>query len=195
MIQYTLTTKDDDLIGILHLQQQNLAAALPENERQSQGFVTVVHRLSDLQRMNKTEKHIIAKENDTVVAYLLAMTKEAKEDIPVLRPMFALFEKLLFAGRLLELYRYMVVGQVCVAKAYRSKGVLAACYDFYKNSFQTKYDFAVTEIDATNTRSLAAHRRIGFTEIHRYTAPDEKVWVIVLWDWNALAQKNADAAV
>ena len=190
MILYTLATSTDDLNGILKLQRQNLPAALAEEEKKSQGFVTVVHSQSDLESMNNIERHVIAKEGDRVIAYLLAMTEQSKEIIPVLRPMFAVFEKLSFAEKPLSYYRYMVVGQVCVDKQYRGKGILDACYAFYKETFQPSYDFAITEIDATNLRSLAAHKRIGFEEIYRYTAPDKKEWVIVLWDWNHLATQK-----
>lgn len=190
MVQYTKATTEDDLKGILSLQQQNLVTALPEEEIQSQGFVTVVHSLNGLERMNKIENHIIAKEDEKVIAYLLAMTGHSKEDLPVLWPMFAVFHELFFAGNPLTQYRYMVVGQVCVERAYRGKGILDKCYAFYKETFQQAYAFAITEIAATNLRSLAAHRRIGFEAIHRYKAPDGKEWVIVLWDWNGLAQKE-----
>lgn len=186
MLQYTSATTKDDLKGILALQKQNLATALPDEEKQSQGFVTVVHSLDDLERLNNIEKHVIAKEGESVMAYLLAMTEASKEDIPVLRPMFAVFEELSFAGKPLSHFRYIVVGQVCVDKRYRGKGVLDNCYAFYKTTFQPAYDFAITEIDVTNLRSLAAHKRIGFQELHRYTAPDGKEWAIVLWDWNLL---------
>jgi GNAT superfamily N-acetyltransferase len=189
MIRYTGAATEKDLQGILDLQKQNLPTALSDDEKRSQGFVTVLHSLEDLERMNKIERHIIAKEDENVVAYLLAMTKLSKEDIPVLRPMFAVFEELSFAGKPLSHFRYMVVGQVCVDKAYRGKGVLDECYAFYRKIFEPNYDFAITEIDATNLRSLAAHKRIGFEEFHRYKAPDEKEWVIVLWDWNGLAYR------
>lgn len=187
MIQYTSAKTQDDLKGILTLQQQNLATALSDEEKNSQGFVTVVHSLESLQRLNNIENHIIVKEGKSVIAYLLAMTVWSKEDIPVLRPMFAVFEELSFIGKPLYYFRYIVVGQVCVDKRYRGTGVLDNCYAFYRTTFQPDYDFAITEIDATNLRSLAAHKRIGFQELHRYTAPDGKEWVIVLWDWNSLA--------
>jgi RimJ/RimL family protein N-acetyltransferase len=78
----------------------------------------------------------------------------------------------------------MVVGQVCIDKEYRGKGLLDNCYTAYKEHFIHQYDFAVTEIASNNLRSLAAHTRIGFKEIHRYISPDQTEWCIVLWDWN-----------
>jgi len=52
-------------------------------------------------------------------------------------------------------------------------------------TFVDKFDFAITEIDNRNQRSLNAHKRIGFREIHRYNSADKTEWVIVVWDWKA----------
>jgi GNAT superfamily N-acetyltransferase len=190
VIVYTTAETESDLQQILRLQQQNLAAALSTEEIREQGFVTVVHSLEDLQRINNIEPHVIAKDDGKVIAYLLAMTERSKEDIPVLRPMFAVFQSLVFAGRGLTQYRYLVVGQVCVDKAYRGQGILDQCYQFYRQTFQSKFDFAITEIDATNGRSLAAHKRIGFQEVHRFHSAAGTEWVIVIWDWNRLSGEN-----
>lgn len=183
MIVYTPAQTDKDLQGILALQRANLASNLSADEIAVQGFVTVVHSFEDLAKMNEAERHIIAKEDDKVIAYLLAMTPAAKDDVPLLRPMFGLFDDLLFYGKPVSAYPCIVIGQVCVDKSYRGRGVLDACYLTYRNAFQTKYAFAVTEIATRNTRSLAAHRRIGFQELHRYTATGGEEWSIVIWNW------------
>ncbi|HEV8504803.1 MAG TPA: hypothetical protein VGQ53_05370 [Chitinophagaceae bacterium] len=61
MIVYTTADSKNDLQGILDLQKQNLAAGLPLDEIQSQGFVTVDHSYEQLQKLNDYEKHVIAK--------------------------------------------------------------------------------------------------------------------------------------
>ncbi|MEJ7769795.1 MAG: hypothetical protein WKF89_18390, partial [Chitinophagaceae bacterium] len=53
-----------------------------------------------------------------------------------------------------------------------------------KKEYLSKYDFAITEIDGKNQRSLHAHKRVGFKEVGRYDAPGNTEWVIVLWNWN-----------
>lgn len=184
MIVYTTSQDDNDLKGILNLQKINLARNLPQEEIESQGFVTVLHKLEDLQKMNAIEQHIIAKGDGNVIAYLLAMTHKSKFDIPVLVPMFNVFESLQYKDKPLSLYNYMVVGQVCVDKNYRGQGVLDKCYDLYIERFKGRYDFAVTEIATNNQRSLNAHKRIGFRTIHEYAAPDGVRWAIVLLEWN-----------
>ena len=183
MIVYTTSQDDSDLKGILNLQKINLAKNLSQEEIESQGFVTVLHRLEDLQKMNAIEQHVIAKDNDTVIAYLLAMTEKSKSDIPVLVPMFDIFESLLYKSKPLSQYNYMVVGQVCVDKKYRGQRILDKCYDLYIDAFKGRYDFAVTEIAISNQRSLNAHKRIGFKTISEYTAPDGERWAIVLLEW------------
>lgn len=188
MIIYTIAQSDDDLHGILDLQKANLRVNLSDTEINSQGFVTVVHSFRELKELNDIEAHVIAKQQDKVIAYLLAMTSKSKKNIPVLVPMFEMFEQVRLGTKFIANYNFIVVGQVCVAKEYRGKGILAKAYSKYKEHFENKYDFAITEIDNANQRSLSAHKKIGFTEIHRYHSPDKTEWVIVVWDWKGLSR-------
>ena len=179
------TTADtkNDLEGILTLQKANLAQGLTLEEIQSQGFVTVIHNYDQLKKLNDYEKHVIVKEKNKVIAYLLAMTQQSKFDIPILIPMFNVFDRILYADKKIAEYNYIVVGQVCIDREYRGQGILDNCYTAYKEYYSDKYDFAITEIASTNIRSLNAHKRIGFREIHNYKSSDNTEWVIVLWDW------------
>jgi len=183
MITYTTSASKEDLTGILNLQKANLPKVLTREEIQSQGFVTVAHSYEDIKRLHDIEPHLIAKHGDRVIAYLLAMTVRSKSDIPILIPMFELFDKILFNKKPVSAYNYMVVGQACVDKQYRGQGILDNCYSAYKKHFIHKYNFAITEIASSNLRSLHAHTRIGFKEIHRYSSDGKTEWCIVLWDW------------
>jgi L-amino acid N-acyltransferase YncA len=184
MITYTTADTATDLEGILKLQKANLARDLTHEEIQSQGFVTVDHTFAQLKKLNDAEKHIIAKDKDRVVAYLLAMTKDCRQDIPILFPMFEVFDSIRYNNRKVSECNYLVVGQVCVDKQYRGQGILDRAYAAYRDHFSSKYDFAITEIAATNTRSRNAHQRIGFREVHSYRSPDGVEWVVVIWEWD-----------
>ncbi len=183
MITYKLSDSTAELAGILKLQKENLARNLSAAEIQSQGFVTVDHSYDQLKKLNDFEKHLIAKDNDAVVGYVLAMTQQSKFDLPVLVPMFELFENILYENKKISACNYLVIGQVCVSKAYRGMGIFDRSYAAYKKFYSHTYDFAITEIAASNTRSLNAHKRIGFKDIYRYTGPDNIEWVVVLWNW------------
>jgi GNAT superfamily N-acetyltransferase len=183
MITYTTSKTKDELAQILALQKQNLAVGLSADQIKAQGFVTVSHSFEDLYKLNELEAHVIAKDNDRVVAYVLAMTARSRFDIPILLPLFESFEEVHYQHKKIASYNYMVVGQVCVAADYRGQGVFDACYAAYKSYFKDKYDFAITEIATRNQRSLHAHKRVGFETIHTYVAPDGEEWNIVLWKW------------
>jgi GNAT superfamily N-acetyltransferase len=182
MIEYTCVTTEQQLMGILDLQHQNLLMNLDEAEIREQGFVTVRHSIADLQSMNAIEPHVIAVENERVVGYLLAMTVLSRNDIPVLVPMFETIDRIEYEGHPVSASSYIVVGQACVDKSYRGKGIFDGLYSYYAGYFKERYDYIITEIDDMNKRSLRAHRRVGFKTINEYVAPNGITWHIVLWD-------------
>lgn len=183
MIVHTTSRTDKDLLGIRDLQKSNLAQNLSASEISAQGFVTVVHTLEDLRKLSDHEEQLIIKDDEKVIGYLLAMTKKSKSDIPILIPFFNLFDEIIYKSKLISAYNYIVVGQVCIDKDYRGIGLLDKSYAAYKENFKKRYDFAITEIAVNNARSINAHKRIGFAELHRYTDANNIQWSVVLWDW------------
>ncbi|EKB48975.1 GNAT family N-acetyltransferase [Cecembia lonarensis] len=171
----------DDLNGILKLQDENHLQTISSLE---DGFVTVRHDMDVLKKMNDFAPHVIAKSGERVVAYALAMTPQTKEDVPVLIPMFEQFDHLTYQSKQLSLWNYLVVGQVCVSKYFRGQGIFDRLYQFYRSTFEKKFDFAITEIASNNPRSIRAHQRVGFEEIHRFTDSLPVDWSIVIWNWN-----------
>lgn len=183
MIVYTTVNSQEEILQVLNLQKINLSQNLTAEQISSQGFVTVIHSYGTLKKMNDIEQSIIAKNDDRVIGYLLAMTRQSKNDIPVLIPMFTAFDNVIYDNKKISAYKYIVVGQVCIAKEWRGQGILDDCYLAYKKHFSLKYDFAITEIQSKNKRSVNAHIRIGFKIIHSYKDLDGDEWDIVLWDW------------
>ncbi len=182
-IDYKSCTSNDEILGIRNLQKENHYSSLSREEMSSEGFLTCTHSIELLNELNTVAPHVIAIANNKVIAYLLTMTARAKGKMPILNPMFAEFETLLYKGQTIAVYNYLIVGQVCVAKGFRGKGVLNKCYELYKDLYSSKYDFAITEVDSRNKRSLKAHFSIGFQEIHRYNTAEGEEWSVVIWDW------------
>ena len=180
---YTTSQTDEDLLGIMALQQSNLRTNLSKEDVFNQGFVTVVHTLEDLRKMNDIEQHIICKDGDKIVAYLLAMTVQSKNDLPILFPMFEKFEKIQYLDKPVSQFNYIIVGQACINKNYRGQGILDQSYAIFRDRFKDKYDFAITEISCSNERSLKAHKRIGFFEVYIYQDPGKEEWSVVIWEW------------
>jgi hypothetical protein len=170
----------EEFVGILNLQQENHIKNL---ESLDQGFLFAEHNVEDLWKMSSFAPHIIAKDDEVVAAYILAMTVDCKEDVEMLIPMFEEFDQLEYECIPLSEYNYLVVGQVCVSRDYRGQGVFDQCYELYREVHADNFDFAITEISDRNYRSLAAHYRVGFRELSRYPNANGEEWIIVVWDW------------
>lgn len=180
---YKFSETDEELKQILQLQAQNHKDSVDEDTKAKQGFVTVKHSFSEIKALNNIEKHTILKVDNQVEAYVLAMTKKSKNLIPILEPMFKIFDEIFYKNKKISEYKYMVCGQVCVGEKVRGKGVFDEIYQFYRENLEKDYDFCITEIAVNNTRSIRAHERIGFKTIHRYTDVFGIDWLVVLWDW------------
>lgn len=168
-----------ELEGILALQQQNLKPNLTIEQQQKQGFVTVEHTLEQLQILNAVEPHIIAVDEGLVIAYALTMTAAAKKEIPLLVPMFEMFEKIKYQGKPLLASDYYVMGQICIHQNYTGKGVFRQLYDKHRAVFAPKFKYFLTEISTSNKRSIRAHEKVGFKTIHTFQ-DDIDEWNIVL---------------
>lgn len=183
MIRYRGVQNDEELNQILVLQQNNLARSLTPEEIKTQGFVTVEHTFDMLKHMNTSCPHIIAKDGDQVVGYTLTMTQDFGDKIEVLKPMFKKINSINYNSELINESTFLIMGQVCIDKAYRSQGVFAGLYNEMKNKYTHNYKYLITEIAFSNKRSLRAHAKVGFESILQYPDSDGVDWVIVLWDW------------
>lgn len=172
-----------ELEQILDLQRKNLKQELSEEEMRSQGFVTVHHDLAALEHMHALAPSVMALQGSELVAYALMMPRECRILMPVLVPMFELFDRLEYRGKPLNDHRFYVMGQICIDKAHRGRGLFELLYHKHRELYQQRFDFIITEVAVRNQRSLRAHERVGFQTVHTYRdATDE--WAVVLWDWS-----------
>jgi GNAT superfamily N-acetyltransferase len=184
-LHFTTVSNAGEVRQIRELQAANLPSALTPDTMASQGFVTVRHDLDVLQRMNEAAPAIIAKDGDWVVAYALVMPREFASDVPILQPLFEMLDALSWRGALLrDQPRWFVMGQVCVAEAYRGRGVFDGLYRAMAEAYRDRYDFTVTEVAARNTRSLRAHARAGFRTLQVYPdATTGEDWHVIVLDF------------
>lgn len=173
-----------ELEQILALQAQNHRDCISAEQAARDGFVTVAHTLDVLERMHAVAPSVIAKDGDRLAGYALVMPLEARPLLPILAPMFQLFETLSWRGRPLGEHRYYVMGQVCVAQGYRGQGVFDALYRQHRQSYGDRFDCTVTEVATRNLRSMRAHLRVGFEVIATYRdATDD--WAVIALDLRA----------
>ena len=168
-IELTTVSTPDDVRDILGLQARNLPSALTPEAMADQGFVTVRHDASVLQRMNEAAPAIVAKAAGRVVGYALVMPPSFAADVPILGPLFEMLKSLSWKGvPLLDNPRWFVMGQICIAEGYRGMGIFDGLYRTMAERYGSRFDLVVTEVAARNTRSLRAHARVGFEPLHVY---------------------------
>jgi len=181
-MQACIVITEEELQQIVQLSQQNNKTNVADNEKLSQGFISWNYSFELLKQMHALHPNVIVKDGNTLAGYALVALKEAKQFHPDLATMIANLETIYYVGKKLTEYNYYVMGQVCVNKDYRGKGVFDMLYQYHKTLFKDKFHFVITEISATNYRSLRAHEKVGFKTIHTYKDA-MGVWHVVLWDW------------
>ncbi len=153
----------EELNQILQLQQKNLKSVVTIDERETDGFLTVEHDLPLLKAMNDACPHIIAIDRQQLVGYALCMHPKFADSIEILRPMYHEINK-----TITEKDNYMVMGQICVAKSHRGKGLFRGLYQTMQVKLPEGFDTIITEVDDENKRSLMAHINVGFRTLKVY---------------------------
>jgi ribosomal protein S18 acetylase RimI-like enzyme len=180
MVVYTRSKSNQELNQIIALQAENLPSNISREEAQSQGFVTVIHDLNMLGKMNSPYPHVIAKNKKNVIGFALVMLKNFANEIPVLVPMFEKINELTYNSKPLINQKYFVMGQICIAKEYRGQGILQGLYELLGKAMKDNFDYIITEISKNNLRSQRAHEKIGFELLSEYTASDGLEWKIII---------------
>jgi hypothetical protein len=143
-----------DLPAIVALQDANLrASANPP----PQGFLSA--RLSEDQflAMDRDLAVIVAMQDGEVCGYVCAARNELSGRIPIVAAMLAALPGMSFLGRSLASQRTFVYGPVCVAAAWRGRGVLRGMYDALRREIAGDYDAGVLFVAKDNPHSLHAH--------------------------------------
>jgi ribosomal protein S18 acetylase RimI-like enzyme len=181
-----LVETEQELLGLKQLQTNNLRRLIGEEEAMKEGFVTSEYTIELLQQMHEVHPSIIVKEGEEVVGYTIVTNKVVYGAHPELDHLFNTLDATEYKGVPLKNSNYIMIGQVCVAKAHRGQGWVPKMYAYYKKLHSKEYTYLVTDISQANKRSIRMHQKIGFETI----GVIEQVgtgWDIVLWDWTNLA--------
>ena len=180
-IHISLATTDDDLKQILHLQALNHKSNLSPEQALKNGFVTVRHTESLLKTICQPYHHIIAKLDDKVVGYALVMLSRYSNLVPELQMMDDLLNKLYYTNKPMRTFKYVIMGQICIAEEVRGKRVFDDLYGYMSTYLKNHFDFIITEVAERNQRSMKAHQRVGFHTIHTYHEESiDEVWNVVI---------------
>jgi ribosomal protein S18 acetylase RimI-like enzyme len=182
MLTASIVTTKEELEQVHILNQQNLKQHLSPGERMETGFVTWLYPLSLLEEMHRLAPGILVKDGELVAGYALTTLKEASAFHPDLQVMFSHVDNLEYRGRPLHAYNFYCMGQICVHKDYRRKGIVQMLYEKHREVYGNRFDFILTEVSTSNLPSLRAHEKTGFETIHTYRDSMDE-WNVVVWNW------------
>ncbi len=162
MITASFVTGTPDLEQISALNTLNRKSLLDPETIRIQGFVTWAYPVDLLERMHAYAPSVMAKEGDQLAGYALTAPLECAAVHPELASLLEKMTVVRYQGRPLADYRHYILGQLCVAEAYRGQGVVELMYQFHREHFKGRYDMMALTIATANTRSIRVHERIGF---------------------------------
>ena len=172
----------NDLLQIKVLNEDNLKINLSQQDQSKYGFLTLEYNIELLLKMNNIEKSIVVKEDNEVVGYAIVTNKTVYGLNKLFDDLIDRVKTLTYCHNNLNNVEYALVGQLCIKKNYRGKGLVKKIYEFYKQEYSKKYKYLITDIDERNKRSLSAHLKSGFQIIDNFYWA-ESYWNIILWDW------------
>ncbi|HEV7620333.1 MAG TPA: GNAT family N-acetyltransferase [Flavisolibacter sp.] len=183
MLIVKTVTEKEELEQIHRLNQENLKQNLSIEELSGQGFVTWLYSMELLKKMNNLAPSVIVKDNDKVVGYALVTLQECASFHKDLYTMMDHIKKLAFRNAPITSFDFYCMGQICIDKDYRGKGLVKMLYQKHREIYSQRFQLLVTEISTSNKRSMNAHNKIGFVDIHTYRDILDE-WNVVVWDWN-----------
>jgi hypothetical protein len=145
-----------DIVGILALQKLYLISNLSDKEKES-GFVTTAFTRPQLTEIIEQEGLFIATDGNRIIAYLFAGSWNFFSQWPIFNYITAQFPELSFLDFDITTTHTFQYGPICLAKEYRSKGLINSFFEFMRIHMVKKYALSLTFINKVNIPSTKAH--------------------------------------
>ena len=182
MIYPTEITTDDEIIQVHKMNQLYLKSNVSQQVQEEEGFVSWLYPVSLLQQMHSLAPSILVKDDDKVIGYALVTPIEARSFHYDVQILIDNLETIDYKDKPLSSYSYYLMGQVCIDKEYRGKGIFSMLFQKHKEIYKDRYELLVTDISTKNLRSQKAHEKVGFKTIYTYSDTVDE-WNVVVWDW------------
>jgi hypothetical protein len=156
-IQLDIATTND-ILSILQLQDLYLVANLSDEEKKH-GFVTTPFSVAQLTFVINNQGLFIAKENNNVVAYIVAESWAFFSQYPIFEYMITLLPTIRFLDYDFTTENSFQYGPICIHKDYRGKGLINLLFEFMRIHVSKKYPLSLTFINKINVPSMMAHTK------------------------------------
>ena len=161
--------KLSDIDAVLKLHAKYQIDSIKEEDKKD-GFVTTAFSKVELTQLIEEEQGLfIAKEGDTVLAYVMAASWQFWSKWPMFAHMITDLHHLEYLGQTLTVDNSYQYGPICIDRSVRSSSVLPDIFDFSRVEMAKRYPILVTFVNKINPRSFEAHKRkLGLTVIQEF---------------------------
>ena len=161
------TLNDIEATLVLHAKYQ--VDSIKEEDKKD-GFVTTAFTKENLRELIQKEQGLfIAKEEDEVVAYVMAASWEYWSQWEMFAHMIKDLPNLSYLGQTLSTQNSYQYGPICIDKRYRGGLLLKEIFEFSRAHMHKRYPILVTFVNKINPRSFEAHtRKLGLEVIQEF---------------------------
>ena len=150
------TATEEDIQGIVALHKANLVINLTAVEKQG-GFVTTALTVAQIQTVIKQQGIFIAKDENSIIGFIIAADWEFFKQWPIFERMIQLFPSYSFKNFAITTTNCFQYGPICIDKNYRGQGIITELFDYMRIQMMNKYPLSLTFINKINIPSFKAH--------------------------------------
>ena len=153
----------NDFPQIVDLQWRNLGTNLSSAE-QADGFLSGYFDIVALQAANEDVSVVVCTHLSKIAGFICLTTPSFKYSNDVALAMLEAIRDGEIFGKSFNQWKVCLCGPVCIEREYRGVGAFAKMYERIPE-YAKGLDLLVTLIATKNTRSIAAHQKVGLSKI------------------------------
>ncbi len=112
-------------------------------------------------------------EEERLLGFACCTTPEFNLKAGLPSAMISRFDQAKLEGKPLSQWKIAICGPVCVEKPSRGLGIFERLYGQLWQLIPPQYEVAVALVSTSNTRSLAAHKKLGMAEVDQFSFNDK----------------------
>lgn len=174
-MQFHIATLQD-IQAVLRLHLKYHIDTISEVDKKD-GFVTTPFDEAILAELIAQNGLFIAKEDEVVLAYVMAASWQFCSRWPIFESMIEGLPDLRYANQTLSVENSYQYGPICIDKSLRGTEVLKDIFEFARVEMAKCYPILVTFVNQVNPRSFAAHTcKLGLDVIGEFEFNGNRYW-------------------
>jgi hypothetical protein len=164
----TRRATNNDVAGILELQEKNLFENLSESEKEN-GFVTTPFTTLLLQGLLDCHGLFVAESAGRILGYTMAASWDYFSQWPIFPFMMSRLSGFVFNGTSVSDQSSFQYGPICIDSTLRGTDAFPRLFDEMRRELTNRYPIGITFINKLNSRSYAAHTsKLGMLVIDEF---------------------------